>query len=268
MLRSQVNLSGALLSGGVFFHIRCCAYILNLIVQDGLKEIDEFVQKIRESVKYVKGSLARKQKFVECITQVSLDVKKGLRQDVPARWNATILMLETAIYFRRAFCHLELSDSNYKCCPTQEEWTKAGKICSFLEEFYSATKIFFGTKYPTANLYFPLVFLVQRKLVTELNSKDAFKRKMVGQMYLKFEKYWSEFSTSLTFAVILDPRYKFAFVAFCYKKIHGSDSNKGEEVREKLFYLFNEYMVDSPLSANTLTSSQQVGSSSHEMVNE
>jgi hypothetical protein len=43
-----------LLCGGKFFHIRCCAHILNLMVQDGLKEIDNALQKIRNSVKYVR----------------------------------------------------------------------------------------------------------------------------------------------------------------------------------------------------------------------
>ena len=33
--------------------MRCCAHILNLVVQDGLKHIDDSVCKIRDSVKYV-----------------------------------------------------------------------------------------------------------------------------------------------------------------------------------------------------------------------
>ena len=60
MLKNQLNLIDALVGDGGFFHIRCCAHILNLIVQEGLKEIDLAVKKVRESVKYVKGSQARK----------------------------------------------------------------------------------------------------------------------------------------------------------------------------------------------------------------
>ena len=47
LLKSQLNLKNALLRDGEFFHVQCCAHILNLIVQYGLKEIDESVIKIR-----------------------------------------------------------------------------------------------------------------------------------------------------------------------------------------------------------------------------
>ena len=40
-----------LLCDGDYFHFRCCAHILNLIVQDGLKELDEAIKKVRGCVK-------------------------------------------------------------------------------------------------------------------------------------------------------------------------------------------------------------------------
>ena len=54
ILKNQMNLYKALVCDGEFLHIRCCAHILNLIVQDGLKEIDEVVLKICESIRYIK----------------------------------------------------------------------------------------------------------------------------------------------------------------------------------------------------------------------
>jgi hypothetical protein len=50
LLRNQLNIKKALVCEGEFFHIRCCAHILNLIVQDGLKEIDSALQKICDGV--------------------------------------------------------------------------------------------------------------------------------------------------------------------------------------------------------------------------
>ena len=61
---------------GDFFHIRCCAHIINLIVQQGLKEIEKEIEKAHESVKYIKGLQVRKRKFLEYVKQVSLDDKK------------------------------------------------------------------------------------------------------------------------------------------------------------------------------------------------
>ncbi|KAL9679045.1 hypothetical protein QQ045_017555 [Rhodiola kirilowii] len=98
-LKLQLNFRGLLLLNGQFFHVRCCAHILNLIVQDGLKAIDDSVVKVRDCVKYIKGSMARKHKFLECVEQVGLTGnRRALRQDVPTRWNSTFLMLDSALY--------------------------------------------------------------------------------------------------------------------------------------------------------------------------
>jgi len=40
-----------------FIHVRCCAHILNLVVHEDLKNIDDSIVRIRNMVKYVKGSL-------------------------------------------------------------------------------------------------------------------------------------------------------------------------------------------------------------------
>ena len=70
---------------------------------------------------------------------MSLDGKRGLRQNVPTSWNSIFLMIENALYYRHAFVHLELTDSNYKNCPTVDEWSKVEKIDKFLAIFYDAT---------------------------------------------------------------------------------------------------------------------------------
>jgi hypothetical protein len=79
--RLRYRLSAAhnsLICGGDFFQIRSCAHILNLVVQVGMKVIARSVEKVRESVKYVKTSEARRLKFRYCVEHVEINSSKGL----------------------------------------------------------------------------------------------------------------------------------------------------------------------------------------------
>ena len=71
MLKEHLCLSNSLLLNGKFFHIRCSAHILNLIVQDGLKVANNALLKIRQSVHYVRASESKKKQFFQCVEQVS-----------------------------------------------------------------------------------------------------------------------------------------------------------------------------------------------------
>ncbi|KAI0510486.1 hypothetical protein KFK09_011088 [Dendrobium nobile] len=265
-LRNQLNLRRALLCEGQFFHIRCTAHIVNLIVQEGMKEIDVSISKIRESIKYVKGSQARKQKFLDCVKQSCLESKRGLRQDVPTRWNSTFIMLESALYYRRAFQQLELGDSNFKTCPVNSEWERVEKISTFLKPFYDITKIISGTKYPTANLYFPCISTAYATLKHELIEGPDYIKQMCRRMIAKFEKYWHDFSVILAIAVILDPRYKFAFVEWCYKRLYVGDYVfEVKKVKDSLFSLFSNYAtinVNVPANVSERRNSECTNSSS------
>ena len=82
--------------GNELMHMRCCAHILNLIVGEGLKEIDASVARVREAVRYVKSSPNRNQTFRNFMERLGVESKSLLCLDVPTRWNSTYLMLETA----------------------------------------------------------------------------------------------------------------------------------------------------------------------------
>nr|XP_043625688.1 zinc finger BED domain-containing protein RICESLEEPER 2-like [Erigeron canadensis] len=245
LLRDQLDTKSPLVSKGRFFHMRCCAHIVNLIVQDGLKKIDQAVEKVRESIKYVKGSKSqvRKQKFLDCVKLLSLSSTRGLRQDCPTRWNSTFLMLDSAFYYRKAFTHLEISDSNYTSCPGAYEWDTIEKISVFLAVFYDVTNVFSGTKYPTANLYYPHIFMVYFTLHDSMSSKDEYMRRMGASMMEKFKKYWSDFSLTLAIAVVFDPRYKLHFIEWGYTKIYGELNCQYSEVDLLLSSTFAEYVL-------------------------
>jgi hypothetical protein len=51
---------------GEYLHMRCVAHIINLIVGDGLKEIDRSVARVRTAVKYIRSGTSRLVKFKKC----------------------------------------------------------------------------------------------------------------------------------------------------------------------------------------------------------
>jgi len=53
MLCDTVNVHARLPCRGEFFHVRCGAHVLNLIVKEGLKLIDVGISKVKDLVKYV-----------------------------------------------------------------------------------------------------------------------------------------------------------------------------------------------------------------------
>lgn len=264
VIKSELDL----VCDGDYFHVRCCAHILNLIVQDGLKEIDEAVGKVRDSVKYCKGSQARRQRFLGCVAHVELDCARGLCQDVTTRWNSTYLMLESVLYYKKAFLHFQKVDANYIHCPTTDEWGRIEKIFKFLKVFYEVTKVFSGTLYPTANMYFPNVLKVRLLLKEEMVSCDSFIKKMAARMFDKFSKYWAHFSTIMVVAVVLDPRFKFQFVEWAFRRVYGEVEYEMElsKFKAKLETLYDAYLSEYSMSPSSsrprrrrVTSGQQGG---------
>ncbi|KAL4190916.1 hypothetical protein AMTRI_Chr07g78230 [Amborella trichopoda] len=55
-LVSQLSRKSALLLNGKIFHLHCLAHVLNLFVQDGVRVINEIIDKIREVIKVIRGS--------------------------------------------------------------------------------------------------------------------------------------------------------------------------------------------------------------------
>ena len=84
-------------------HMRCCAHILNLIVTEGLKEVEDSIVRVRSAVKCVKSSSARFEKFKGCIEREQFTFKSLLCLDVSTRWNSIFFMLEGAKNVNRLF---------------------------------------------------------------------------------------------------------------------------------------------------------------------
>lgn len=109
--QSQFSLLGdeALVFDGIYMHMRCSSHIINLIVKDGMLEISEHVEGIRNAVQYVRSSTPRQRSFE--LRVESGKMTRGSRPlDIKTRWNSNYLMLQRAIKFKLAFDKMEQED--------------------------------------------------------------------------------------------------------------------------------------------------------------
>ncbi|CAD5327254.1 unnamed protein product [Arabidopsis thaliana] len=221
IVKSQLVLRDDLLCKGEFFHVRCATHILNIIVQIGLKGIGDTLEKIRESIKYVKGSEHREILFAKCMENVGINLKAGLLLDVANRWNSTFKMLDRALKYRAAFGNLKVIDAkNYKFHPTDAEWHRLQQMSDFLESFDQITNL----------------------ISVNESSQDEVIRNMIVLMKERFDKYWAEVSNIFAIATVFDPRLKLTLVDYCFAKLDISTREKGmKHLRAQLRKLFEVY---------------------------
>ncbi|KAF7834699.1 zinc finger BED domain-containing protein RICESLEEPER 2-like [Senna tora] len=252
---------------GDFMHLRCCAHILNLIVNDGLKEVDSSIARIRASCKFVKSSPARLATFNRCVADANINFKSTVKLDVSTRWNSTYLMLETVEKYEKAFSRLEFDDSAFVSAleneggpPTSDDWGRARIFIKFLKVFYEATLSFSGSLHVTSNTFFQKLCDINKLLKKWYESEDRLLNNMAKNMKSKLDKYWDggdNMNYLLFVAVVLDPCNKLAYVEFCFRRMYGSNqcASMLDKLRGILNKLFEYYQVLYPLPVDTGDSS-------------
>ncbi|KAK9057108.1 hypothetical protein SSX86_024475 [Deinandra increscens subsp. villosa] len=242
-LKESINLQKKLPIDGQLFHVRCSAHILNLLVQDGLSEIQAIIHNVRQSVKHAAASSSRVHTFSELAKRQKLP-KRRLVLDVSTRWNATYAMLSTALEFKEVFENYADRESSYNTLPSNDDWKKVEDVCSFLSLFNEATKIISGSEYPTANLFLVELYVIKEALDdVALDEKDPMYA-MACKMKEKFDKYWGSSNLLISIGAVMDPRYKMKLVDLSFKAIYTGDEAVKEIkiVRDTLDDLFKEYV--------------------------
>ncbi|CAN1355230.1 Putative AC transposase [Linum perenne] len=165
-MRHKLKLWGSDFLDSKYLHIRCLAHVVNLVVNDGLRESSISIERVREAVKWVKSSPARLAKFKSCIVFEGIESKKLVCLNVSTRWNSTYLMLEAAEKYEAAFKLLEGNDKNFKSyllrqkyqnetlgTPTPFDWNNVKRLMKYLKFFYDLTVRVSGTSYVTTHLF-------------------------------------------------------------------------------------------------------------------
>ncbi|XP_061359781.1 zinc finger BED domain-containing protein RICESLEEPER 2-like [Gastrolobium bilobum] len=259
-IKSTLSRSNNLVLNGNIFHVRCCAHILNLLVQHGLSHIKDIIENVRESVKFVNQSDLRLKTFCDIVKQMRVKERK-LVIDCPTKWNSTCEMLSTALIFKDVFPEYKEREPYYKYLPSAEEWIKVDKVCNLLEVFSHVTNVISGSDYPTTNLYLPEVYRVKEVIDAAIEDNDDFMRSMARPMKVKFNKYWGECNLLMAIASVLDPRCKLHVVNICFPIIYKSEveaKENVEKVKQALEDLYNEYCalgLQEPVSNSELETS-------------
>ncbi|CAN0875570.1 Putative AC transposase [Linum grandiflorum] len=246
-------------SGKICAHAMCCTYNkFGLVVSDGLEEVTMSVRRVREAVRFVRGSPLRWSTFKECVNLHKVQTKKLVCMDVATRWNSTYLMLQVAEAFEKPFKSLEEVDLDYKSellqkkykgmiigPPNHEDWESVRNLLPYLQFFYDLTVLASGTSYVTAHMVLGELINVFLHIREMAESADGDVRKMAEKMLLKVGKYWCEregdnsrLNKLCYLAVVLDPRHKLDFPKYAFSKMYGPE--RGEELQNELIEDLNE----------------------------
>ncbi|XP_055961671.1 zinc finger BED domain-containing protein RICESLEEPER 2-like [Mercurialis annua] len=242
---------GTAVTKGKYLHMRCIAHILNLVVSDGLKDVNESVKKVRDCVRYIRNSPARLKKFKEAAEFVGVETKKGLCLDVPTRWNSTFLMLSTACLYEKAFEKYDEDESSFKSdlggsVPDSLTWEVVRKFADCLSHFYYVTLRISGSLYVTSDMHFQEICDLNVVLSDMMLSEDFDVNNLGGKMKLKFDKYWGDpdkMNKLIFFAYVFDPSAKLEGMEYSlcimFGNVNGAVLYKS--VVDELNLLFNEY---------------------------
>lgn len=267
-LRGYLSVKNKDIVNGQLLIEHCYAHVLSSLAQDALAAIPEIINKVRESVKYVKTSQAQEERFLEIKHQLQVPSMKFLSFDDQTQWNTTYLMLLAAMELKEVFNCLDTADPDYKLAPTLDEWKQVEILCIYLKLFYDATNVLICATHPTANLYFHEVWKLQAELTHASMSEDFFVSSLTRPLKEKFDEYWRDCRLVLAMAVVMDPRFKMKLVEFTFAKIHGEEANTHVKiVDESIHELFAEYTVQPLLITSGYVELENAGASNVEANN-
>ncbi|KAL3646044.1 hypothetical protein CASFOL_011224 [Castilleja foliolosa] len=265
-MKRRFKARGTLLLDGVHLHMRCACHIINLVVEDGIKDLLPSIEGIRNCVKFIHSSPARLDLFRSVAKLEYMDKMSTIPLDVVTRWNATYEMLSSAFKFKNVFTWIEEENKEFKSYfeetvtrkiegkkvqakregpPVEADWAKAICFAHFLKKFYDATVKLSATKTPTSNLILSTMWSLQVEIENKVRDfSNPIMQSVAYSMKLKFDKYWGSIDdvNSIIFvSQALDPRYKFDMIEFGMEKIKAGET-KIEKMKESITQCFNDLL--------------------------
>ncbi|KAJ1278828.1 hypothetical protein BS78_04G108900 [Paspalum vaginatum] len=251
----------------VFLHQRCACHIINLIVKSCLTILKPYLDDFRTAINFLNYSNQRIAAYKSYCLSMGVTPRK-FGADIDVRWNSTFLMHKHLLPHRGTFSvFLQTQYPLKEGAPhllTNNHWSIAEKVLTFLQLFYDSTVALSGVYYPTSPLMLHQILKIARHLNAYEN--DDLLRQAVVPMKNKFLKYWKQISLLYAFAFILDPRAKmrgFHKVLLRLSALTGADHSRVPQKvisqLTKIFQLYESKFDDARLSAQCQTSNVAKG---------
>lgn len=223
--------------GGEYLHLRCACHIINLVVKDGIGEIEDGIEAIWNCVKFIRSSSSRLDKFRDFSVLENLNKNANVPLDVITRWNSTYLMLVAALKYEKVFDRMAEEDAPFQKYfkdkdgkgktrvgpPTYDDWRNAEAFVYFLGKFYEATLKLSAWKKVTAHILFSELIGLQTEIDRKMkDGSDPILQRVACGMKQKFDKYWGSFEQMnkiIIIANVLDPRWKLQLQKKAFAKV-------------------------------------------------
>lgn len=190
--------------------IPCFAHTLNLVLQAGLAEIKEEVDKVKTIVQFFKRSSSALAKLRGMQAQMGLPELK-LKQDVVTRWNSTYDMISRFITIKNAIVGLLAIDEPQLNTLLPSDWTVLEESIEILRLFHEITEEISAEKSVTVSKIILFVNSMNIHLHKMLNRENSPKvtallKKLQEGIRVRFKDVETMELTSQ--ATFLDPRFK------------------------------------------------------------
>ncbi|PRQ28000.1 putative ribonuclease H-like domain, hAT-like transposase, RNase-H [Rosa chinensis] len=262
-MKRRLRSKGTLNFDGDFLHLRCACHIINLVVRDGIDEIEDGIEAIWHCVKFIWYSSSKLDKYRDFSVLEQLSNTANVPLDVITRWTSTYLMLAAALKYEKVFEMMGDEDDTFKKYfdetdakikkkragpPSSQDWRNAQAFVHFLGKFYEATMKLSAWKKVTAHLLFFELIGLQTEIDNKINDdRDPILQRVACGMKDKFDKYWRSFEQMnkiIVIANVLDPRWKLQYQKKAFAKVGSSPIRVAtitSELKGILMMMYDEY---------------------------
>ncbi|CAJ0768359.1 20326_t:CDS:2, partial [Entrophospora sp. SA101] len=192
-----------------FMHLRCGAHVLNLAVKEGIKLIDQPIEKLRKTASSIQNS----QPILEELKTIfEMKNQKFLIPDldISTRWNSLYNMIKKMLRIKDMVDILIAGNRTLlQIYPNEEEWNDIKNTYNLLEPIFLATELLSGSSYPTLGD----LRLTFSTIIKGLNEKIGIdppttQSLIATAIVIKLDDYWKLLDQNSKISSILDPSHK------------------------------------------------------------